>query len=48
MELTTFKRLNCVRLHDLLDVGLIDASWLGGLAPELAGRLQEILDNPEG
>jgi hypothetical protein len=47
-ELTTFKTLNRVRLHDLFDVGLIDTSWLSRLPPDLAPRLKEILDNPEG
>jgi hypothetical protein len=35
-------------LRDLIDVGLVDASWLDRLPLELAPRLQELLDNPEG
>jgi len=35
-------------LRDLLDVGLIDAGWLPRLAPDLAARLQQILDTPDG
>jgi hypothetical protein len=34
-------------LRDLIGVGLIDASWLPKLPPELAGRLKQILDTPD-
>lgn len=37
-----------VHLRDLLDVGLVDASWLERMPPTLRARLQELLDNPEG
>jgi len=30
-----------------LDVELIDARWVHHVPPELAARLQELLDNPE-
>jgi hypothetical protein len=33
--------------RDLIDVGLVNASWLDRLPPELAARLKELLDNPE-
>lgn len=36
-----------VHLQDLIGVGLIDASWLAKLAPELAARLKSILDAPD-
>jgi hypothetical protein len=32
----------------MLDVGLIDATWTARVPPELAPRLQAILDTPEG
>jgi hypothetical protein len=48
MELATNKALQGMRLCDLMDVGLIDASWRDRVPPELQVRLQEILDNPEG
>jgi len=48
MKLTSFRRKDQMHLLDLLDVGLIDATWPGRFPPELAGRLQELLDNPEG
>jgi hypothetical protein len=31
----------------MISVGLIDASWLAELPPELASRLKEILDTPD-
>jgi hypothetical protein len=33
-------------LRDMLDVGLIDASWLPKLPPALAQRFQHLLDTP--
>jgi len=35
-------------VRDLIDVGLVDSSWLDRLPAELAARLKELLDNPEG
>jgi hypothetical protein len=37
-----------VNLQDMIDVGLLDASWCARMPPPLAARLQELLDNPEG
>lgn len=47
MKLNVFLRKDQMHLIDMLDVGLIDASWVRELPPELAPRLQELLDNPE-
>ncbi len=47
MKLNVFLRKDQMHLIDMLDVGLIDASWVHDLPPELAPRLQELLDNPE-
>jgi hypothetical protein len=47
MKLTSFRRKDQVHLLDLLDVGLIDASWKSRLPPELATRLQHLIDTPE-
>lgn len=33
---------------DEVEVGLIDASWPSKYQPELAARLQHILDTPDG
>lgn len=32
----------------MIDVELIDVSWCDRLPPELACRLRELLENPEG
>ncbi len=48
MKLTSFRRADQVHVLDLIQVGLVDASWLNGLPQPLAERLQELLDNPEG
>ena len=47
MKLTSFRRKDQVHLLDMLDVGLIDASWKDRLAPDLATRLQQLIDTPE-
>jgi hypothetical protein len=36
-----------VHIQDLIGVGLIDASWLAKLPPDLAARLKQILDTPD-
>ena len=48
MKLTSFRRKDQMHLLDMLDVELIDPTWLTRLPAPLAGRLQELLDNPEG
>jgi hypothetical protein len=48
MKLTSFRDKDRVHLRDLLDVGLVDASWLKRVPNALRSRLQELLDNPEG
>jgi hypothetical protein len=48
MKLNSFRRKDQVHLLDLLDVGLIDGSWLPRLLPEHAARLQQLIDNPDG
>ncbi|MEQ8211631.1 MAG: hypothetical protein RH917_17525 [Lacipirellulaceae bacterium] len=48
MKLTSFRRKDQVHVQDLIGVGLVDDSWKERLQPELADRLQELLDDPEG
>jgi hypothetical protein len=48
MKLVSHRTIDRVHLRDLMDVGLIDWSWLGKVPPELAERLQHILDTPDG
>jgi hypothetical protein len=47
MKLVAFRDKDRVHLRDMLDVGLIDASWVSRFPKELGDRLQELLDNPE-
>jgi hypothetical protein len=48
MKLTAFRDKDRTHLRDMLDVGLIDATWLQRFEPELAARLQQLIDTPEG
>jgi hypothetical protein len=46
MKLTSFRLKDQVHLQDLIGVGLIDDTWPPRLPPELAARLQQLLDDP--
>jgi len=48
MKLTSFRDKDRVHLRDMLDVGLIDHTWLDGLSPVLRERLQLLLNDPDG
>ncbi len=48
MKLDSYRRVDRVHLRDMLDVGLIDESWLWKLPPELAARLKTLIDDPDG
>ena len=48
MKLASFRLKDRVHVRDLIDVGLIGDTWLTRLPAELAPRLKELLDNPEG
>ncbi len=48
MKLIANRRKDQVHLLDMLDVGLIDSTWPARYPPELAARLQHILDTPDG
>ncbi len=48
MKLTSFRDKDRTHLRDLMEVGLVDASWLEKLPLSLRSRLQQLLDNPEG
>lgn len=47
MKLMSNRRKDQVHIQDLIDVGLLDASWLPKLPAELAARLKHILDTPD-
>ena len=48
MKLTSFRDKDRVHLRDLLEVGLLDATWLPRLPDLLRHRLQELIDSPDG
>ena len=48
MKLTSYRDKDRTHLRDLISVGLVDASWPRRFPQELADRLQQLLDNPEG
>ena len=48
MKLTAFRRKDQMHLLDMIDVELVDESWCGRLPTELAARLKELIDNPNG
>ncbi len=48
MQLLSNRNESQMHLRDMIGVGLIDRTWLAKLPQVLAGRLQAILDTPEG
>ncbi len=47
MKLTSFCDKDRVHLRDLIDVGLVDQTWVDKVPAALRPRLQQLLDNPE-
>ncbi len=48
MKLIANRLKDQVHLQDFIEVGLIDATWPARFPPELAARLQHVLDLPNG
>ncbi len=48
MKLNSWRDKDRTHLRDMISIGLLDQTWPARFLPELAGRLQELLDNPEG
>ncbi len=48
IKLTAFRDKDRTHLRDFIEVGLVDAGWLGKLPRELAERLKQLLETPEG
>lgn len=46
MKLHSFRNKDCMHLHDLINIGLVTSDWPARFRPELAARLQELLDDP--
>ena len=48
MKLTSNRDKDRMHLRDMLGVDLIDATWPARYQPELAARLQHLIDTPDG
>lgn len=48
MKLTSFRDKDRVHLRDMISVKLIDETWPTRFQPELAKRLQQLIDDPQG
>ncbi len=48
MKLTSYRDKDRTHLRDLLDVGLVDDSWLAQFSELLAERLRHIIETPDG
>jgi hypothetical protein len=48
MKLTSYRLKDQVHIRDMLEVGLLDASWMARLPSELAERLKQKIDDPDG
>ena len=48
MKLNLFRDKDRTHLRDMIELGLLDATWRGRLAPLHADRLQQLLDDPDG
>jgi hypothetical protein len=48
MKLTAWRDKDRTHIRDLIGVGLIDATWPARLPPDLAARLQSLIDDPNG
>ncbi len=48
MKLTSFRDKDRMHLRDLIDVELVDATWIAQLPPALGERLTILLETPDG
>jgi len=48
MKLNSFRDKDRTHLRDMLDLRLIDATWIDRLAPLHGQRLQQLIDDPDG
>jgi hypothetical protein len=48
MKLNSFRDKDRTHLRDFIEVGLVDQTWINLIPPELASRLQQLLDTPDG
>jgi hypothetical protein len=48
IKLTAFRDKDRTHLRDMIELGMVDGSWLDGLPAILADRLRALLETPEG
>ena len=48
MKLTSYRDKDRVHLRDMMEIGMLDESWLERVPASLRDRLQALLDDPEG
>lgn len=48
MKLTSYRDKDRVHLRDMMEIGMLDESWLTRVPVSLRGRLQALLDDPDG
>ena len=48
LELIAYRSKHKMHVRDLIDIGLIDATWPARFPPPLGERLQQLLDDPNG
>jgi hypothetical protein len=48
MQLTSNLRIDRVHLRDMIEIGMLDESWLPRVPISLRDRLQALLDDPDG
>lgn len=48
MKLNSFRRKDQVHIQDMIQIGMIDDSWMSKYPEPLSSRLKELLDDPYG
>ena len=48
MKLLAFRDKDKTHLRDMLEIGLLDQSWVSRFPPDLGAKLQQLIDSPEG
>ena len=48
MKLNSFRDKDRMHLRDMLNIGLLDRTWIDRLLPLHAERLQQLIDDPDG
>jgi hypothetical protein len=48
MKLTSYRDKDRVHLRDMMEIGMLDESWLPRVPVSLRERLKALLDDPHG